>query len=58
MARIEASDVFAGVHTTDLGQGDRINLGVAGIMSRLPDVAAAVGGVTMRFARRVGCLLG
>jgi AhpD family alkylhydroperoxidase len=30
----------------DLGQGDRINLGVAAVMSRLPDVAAAVGGVT------------
>ena len=46
MARIEASDAFAAMRTTDLGQGDRINLGVAGIMSRLPDVAAAVGGVT------------
>ncbi len=47
MARIESSDAFAGLETTDLGQGDRINLGVAGIMSRLPDVAAAVGGVTV-----------
>ena len=46
MARIEASDAFAAIPTTDLGQGDRINLGVAGIMSRLPDVAAAVGTVT------------
>ena len=46
MARIEPSDAFAGVPTVDLGQGDRINLGVAGIMSRLPEVAAAVGGVT------------
>jgi len=46
MARIEPSDAFAGIPTVDLGQGDRINLGVAGIMSRLPDVAAAVGGVT------------
>lgn len=46
MARIESSDAFAGLQTVDLGQGDRINLGVAGIMSRLPDVAAAVGGVT------------
>lgn len=45
MARIEPSDAFAGIPTADLGQGDRINLGVAGIMSRLPDVAAAVGGV-------------
>ncbi|MFY9918333.1 MAG: carboxymuconolactone decarboxylase family protein, partial [Mycobacterium sp.] len=47
MARIESSDAVAGLETTDLGQGDRINLGVAGIMSRLPDVAAAVGGVTV-----------
>jgi AhpD family alkylhydroperoxidase len=47
MARIESSDAFAAIPTTDLGQGDRINLGVAGIMSRLPDVAAAVGGVTV-----------
>ena len=46
MARIESSDAFAAIPTIDLGQGDRINLGVAGIMSRLPDVAAAVGGIT------------
>ncbi|WP_123023596.1 carboxymuconolactone decarboxylase family protein [Mycolicibacterium stellerae] len=46
MARLESSDAFAAIPTTDLGRGDRINLGVAGIMSRLPDVAAAVGGVT------------
>jgi AhpD family alkylhydroperoxidase len=46
VARIEPTDAFAGISTVDLGQGDRINLGVAGIMSRLPDVAAAVGGVT------------
>ena len=46
MARIEPSDAFAGIPMVDLGQGDRINLGVAGIMSRLPEVAAAVGGVT------------
>jgi AhpD family alkylhydroperoxidase len=46
MARIESSDAFAAIPTADLGQGDRINLGVAGIMSRLPDVAAAAGGLT------------
>ena len=45
MARITPADGFAAIPTTDIGQGDRINLGVAGIMSRLPDVAAAVGGV-------------
>ena len=47
MARNEPSDAFVGVSTVDLDQGDRINLGVAGIMSRLPDVAVAVGGVTV-----------
>ena len=46
MARIEPYDAFAAIPTIDLGQGDRINLGVASIMSRLPYVAAAVGGVT------------
>jgi AhpD family alkylhydroperoxidase len=46
MARIEASDVFAEMPTTDVGQGDRINLGVASIMYRLPAVATAVGAVT------------
>jgi AhpD family alkylhydroperoxidase len=46
MARIQRSDAFIEIPTTDLGQGDRINLGVAGIMFRLPEVATAVGGVT------------
>jgi hypothetical protein len=35
MARIQPADSFAAIPTADLGQGDRINLGVAGIMSRL-----------------------
>jgi AhpD family alkylhydroperoxidase len=55
MARIESSEAFAAIPTADLGQGDRINLGVAGIMSRLPDVAVAVGGVTMAL-RETGAL--
>jgi AhpD family alkylhydroperoxidase len=55
MARIEPSGAFAGIPTVDLGQGDRINLGVAGIMTRLPDVAAAVGGVTAAL-RETGAL--
>jgi AhpD family alkylhydroperoxidase len=46
MARIEQSDAFAELPKTDIGQGDRINIGVASIMYRLPAVAAAVGGVT------------
>jgi AhpD family alkylhydroperoxidase len=46
MPRVEPAAAFAGISTVDLGQGDRINMGVAGIMARLPDVAAAVGGVT------------
>ena len=32
--------------TTDLGQGDRINLGVAGIIGRLPAAAEALGSLT------------
>ncbi|WP_445160093.1 carboxymuconolactone decarboxylase family protein [Mycobacterium sp. Dal123C01] len=32
--------------TEDLGQGDRINLGVAGIIGRLPAVAEALGSLT------------
>ena len=55
MARIKPAENFAAIPTTDLGQGDRINLGVAGIMSRLPDVAAAVGGVTFA-VRETGAL--
>jgi AhpD family alkylhydroperoxidase len=55
MARITPADSFAAIATTDLGQGDRINLGVAGIMSRLPDVAAAIGGVTVSL-RETGAL--
>jgi alkylhydroperoxidase family enzyme len=55
MARIQASDAFAAIPTTDLGQGDRINLGVAGIMSRLPDVAVAVGALT-NAVRETGAL--
>ncbi len=55
MARIEPSDDFAAIPTADLGQGDRINFGVAAVMSRLPDVAAAVGGVTAAI-RETGAL--
>lgn len=47
MTRIAPSDAFAAVPTADLGQGDRINLGVAGIMGRLPAAAEALGGLTM-----------
>ena len=46
MTRIAPSDAFAAVPTQDLGQGDRINLGVAGIIGRLPAVAEALGGLT------------
>jgi AhpD family alkylhydroperoxidase len=55
MARIEPSEAFAEAPAMDLGQGDRINLGVAAIMSRLPDVAVAVGGVTAAL-RETGAL--
>ena len=46
MTRIEPSTAFAAVPTTDLGQGDRINLGVAGIIGRLPVAAEALGALT------------
>lgn len=46
MARIEPAEFAAAMATADIGQGDRINLGVAGIMGRLPAVAGAVGGMT------------
>jgi AhpD family alkylhydroperoxidase len=46
VTRIEPSSAFAAVPTEDLGQGDRINLGVAAIMSRLPSVAEALGSLT------------
>lgn len=46
MTRIEPSTAFAAVPAEDLGQGDRINLGVAAIMGRLPAVAEALGSLT------------
>jgi AhpD family alkylhydroperoxidase len=46
MARIKPVEAIAAMSTTDLGQGDRINLGVASIMGHQPEVAAALGAVT------------
>jgi AhpD family alkylhydroperoxidase len=46
MSRIAPSDAFANADLGDLGQGDRINLGVAAIMTRRPEVAQALGGLT------------
>jgi AhpD family alkylhydroperoxidase len=46
VTRIAPSTAFAAVPIDDLGQGDRINLGVASIVSRLPAVAEALGGLT------------
>lgn len=46
MSRIAPSDALANVELGDLGQGDRINLGVAAIMTRRPEVAQALGGLT------------
>jgi AhpD family alkylhydroperoxidase len=43
MTRIAPSAAFADVPIVDLGQGDRINLGIAAILSRLPQVAEALG---------------
>jgi AhpD family alkylhydroperoxidase len=46
VTRIAPSPAFAAVPTQDLGQGDRINLGVAGIVGRLPAAAEALGSLT------------
>ena len=43
MARIAPSTTFASVPTDGLGQGDRINLGVAAILGHRPEVAGALG---------------
>lgn len=45
MARIAPSAAFASVPIDDLGQGDRINLGVAAILGHRPEVAGALGAV-------------
>jgi AhpD family alkylhydroperoxidase len=45
LTRIAPSTAFAEVPTDDRGQGDRINLGVAAIVGRLPAVAEALGGL-------------
>jgi AhpD family alkylhydroperoxidase len=46
VTRIAPSTAFAAVPVEDLGQGDRINLGVASIIGRLPAAAEALGGLT------------
>jgi AhpD family alkylhydroperoxidase len=43
VTRIAPSAAFAAAPKEDLGQGDRINLGVASIIGRLPAVAGALG---------------
>jgi AhpD family alkylhydroperoxidase len=54
MTRIAPSSTFADVPVVDLGQGDRINLGVAAIVGRLPKVAEALG--ALNAALRSGTL--
>jgi AhpD family alkylhydroperoxidase len=46
MTRVAPSSAFADTPVVDLGQGDRINLGVASLVSRLPKVAEALGALT------------
>lgn len=46
MARVVGSDAFKELSSLDLGQGDRINLGVASILGRLPEVSQALGALT------------
>ena len=43
MSRIAPSEAFAAIPADDLGQGDRINLGVASILGHRPQVAGALG---------------
>ena len=43
MSRITPSEAFAAIPLDDLGQGDRINIGVASILGHRPEVAAALG---------------
>lgn len=45
MARITPATAFADASALDIGQGDRINLGVAAVIARLPEVAEAIGGL-------------
>jgi AhpD family alkylhydroperoxidase len=54
MSRIAPSTVFASVPVEDLGQGDRINLGVAAILGHRPEVAGALG--SLRAALQAGML--
>jgi AhpD family alkylhydroperoxidase len=42
-SRITPSEAFAAIPLDDLGQGDRINLGVASILGHRPEVAGALG---------------
>jgi AhpD family alkylhydroperoxidase len=43
MSRIAPSTAFSSIPLDDLGQGDRINLGVASILGHRPEVANALG---------------
>jgi AhpD family alkylhydroperoxidase len=43
MSRIAPSSAFSAIPLDDLGQGDRINLGVASILGHRPEVAGALG---------------
>ncbi|MDT5094573.1 MAG: hypothetical protein QOH60_3936 [Mycobacterium sp.] len=43
MTRIKPSAAFADFEPQDIGPGDRINLGVAGILGHRPEVAGALG---------------
>jgi AhpD family alkylhydroperoxidase len=47
MTRITPSSAFADIPVVELGQGDRINLGVAAIVGRLPKVAEALGALNI-----------
>ncbi|MCV7300585.1 carboxymuconolactone decarboxylase family protein [Mycobacterium barrassiae] len=49
-SRIAPSAAFASIPADDLGQGDRINLGVASILGHRPEVAGALGALRQALA--------
>jgi AhpD family alkylhydroperoxidase len=50
MSRIQPSAAFAAIPLDDVGQGDRINLGVASILGHRPEVAGALGALKAALA--------
>jgi hypothetical protein len=56
MTRIAPSAAFADIPVVDLGQGDRINLGVAAIVGRLGKVAEGLGALNAAHNQCRSCM--